>query len=93
MKIWSKGLGKMTLDMDIGATTPSVERDKLVLRGKIGPPVNWDFWIKMDDRDVSNIVRIAMKKPSIKFAFGYISGVFKKPFRKKEEEQKEEKNE
>ena len=87
MRVWSKGLGKMTLDMDLGSTTPSVERDKLVLSGKIGPPVHWDFWIKIEPDDMSNMIRIAMKKPSFRFAFKSLPSMLK---RKKKEEKKEE---
>ena len=41
MKLWSKGLGKVTLNMDPRRYYVELEDDNLLVKGKILDPVLW----------------------------------------------------
>jgi hypothetical protein len=78
MRVWSRGLGKMTLELDLKDVKPSLERDRLVLRGKIGPPVNWDFWIKISEGDVPSFVKLARRRKFYKFLGIFFLSIFRR---------------
>ena len=71
MKIWSRGLVKMTLEFDLGSCDVVNEGGELVLKGKVGPPVNWEFWIRINREDVPGFMKVAMKRTSFVFAIKY----------------------
>jgi hypothetical protein len=71
MKIWSRGLGKMTLEFDLGSCNVVNEEEELVLKGKVGPPVNWEFWIRINREDVPGFMKVAMRRTSFVFAIKY----------------------
>jgi len=59
MWLWSKGLGRLVLPMDLGRWTIEVQPDKLILRGKIvAPRVNWDCTATLYEDDLKGFVGI-----------------------------------
>jgi hypothetical protein len=64
MKLWSRGLGKQELKMNFMDYDIRREGQEVVISGRITDPVNWDFWIRLDEDDVPGLVRVA-RNPSI----------------------------
>jgi len=59
MLLWSKGLGRLLLPMDLGKATVEVEPDKLILKGRIvAPKVNWDYAASMYEEDLKDFLGI-----------------------------------
>ena len=77
MWLWSKGLGRLVLPMDLGRSTVDVEQERLILRGQIiAPKVNWDCTTSLYEEDLKgfigilgdrNVIRYLVKKEGIRF--------------------------
>jgi len=65
MKLWSRGLGKQELKMNLMDYDVSREGREVVISGRITDPVNWDFWIRFDEDDVPGLVRVATNRKVI----------------------------
>ncbi len=60
MRLASKGLGKLTLPFQLKESSISVEDGNLIFRGKIKEKkVNWNYTMKLEDRDIVNFIRLA----------------------------------
>ena len=70
MEIWSKGLGAKTLNLRLGEANVEDCGDRMVIRGKMGPPVYWDFSITMTEEDVDDILHVAAQRGTISFLLG-----------------------
>ncbi len=64
MKLWSRGLGKQELKMNLMNYDVRRDGQEVVISGRIVDPVNWEFWIRFDEDDVPGLVRVA-KNPSV----------------------------
>jgi hypothetical protein len=76
MKIWSRGLGKISLDFDLGECDVDVENDELILKGKVKKPVDWEFWIRISRDDTLNLLKIGMSRASFSFFIKYALHLF-----------------
>lgn len=53
MWLWSKGLGRVVLPMDLDKAEVEVEDGRLVFKGWIvAPKIYWDYWLSLDEKDV-----------------------------------------
>ena len=70
MKLWSRGLGKTEIDMDLRyyklVTDP--ETGLLTLIGNMQSPVTWEFTIKIEPDDIAGVIKLALNLPLLKFA-------------------------
>ncbi len=64
MKLWSRGLGKQELKMNLMNYDVRRDGQEVVISGRIVDPVNWEFWIRFDEDDVPGLIRVA-KNPSV----------------------------
>jgi len=69
MKLWSRGLGKQQLKMDLMRYDISKDGQEVVISGRITEPVNWDFWIRFDEDDVPGLVRVAKNRSVMGLVF------------------------
>jgi len=68
MLLWSKGLGRLLLPMDLGKATVEVEPDKLILKGRIvAPKVNWDYAASMYEEDLKDFLGILNDRVVIRY--------------------------
>ena len=70
MEIWSRGLGTRKLNLRLGEAKVEDCGDTMVIRGKMGPPVWWDFSITMTEEDVDDILHVAAQQGTISFVLG-----------------------
>ncbi|GIK50149.1 MAG: hypothetical protein KJZ75_16200 [Hyphomonadaceae bacterium] len=61
MIVWSKGLGKQRLPLDLGAAELSVESDYLKMTGVI-EPVCWNYAIRLGVTDIAAFLKF-MSRP------------------------------
>ena len=61
MKVWSKGLGTMVLDMDLRNYFVELEDGNLLIKGKIVDPVFWNFVITFQKDDIRGFANIFTK--------------------------------
>lgn len=53
MWLWSKGLGRLILPMDIGKADLQVEGGALVVKGVIrAPKIYWDYALSLEEKDL-----------------------------------------
>lgn len=53
MWLWSKGLGRLVLPMDLSKAEVVSEEDRLVMKGWIiAPKIYWDYWLSLEEKDV-----------------------------------------
>lgn len=67
MKLWSKGLGKMTLTMDFNNYYAESEDGILYIKGKITDPVYWNFVITITKEDIPGLANIVFKPLFLKY--------------------------
>jgi hypothetical protein len=67
MEVWSKGLGTRKLNLRLGQANVEDCGDSMVIRGKMGPPVYWDFSITMTEEDLDDILHVATQRGTISF--------------------------
>lgn len=62
MDLWSKGLGKRVLNLKLNERTQTDMADsKMVITGVMGPPVYWDYTVKMTARDITEFLEMLTK--------------------------------
>ena len=80
MKVWSKGLGKMVLEMDLRRYYLEVDNASgdLLIKGKITEPVLWDFKFTLEKSDIPGLIRIALQRNTLAYVVknSYMSFVF-----------------
>jgi hypothetical protein len=88
MKIWSKGLGRMTLSMNFKNYYAEYENGTLYIKGKITDPVYWNFVMTITADDIPGLTNILFKPMFLKYlALNIIQMpqfLFKKLFRRNE---------
>lgn len=67
MKLWSKGLGTKTLVLNLQEGVPSVVPDGLLIKGTIKEPVWWDYTITMTDKDLIDILKVAVNQETVTY--------------------------
>jgi hypothetical protein len=68
MILWSKGLGKLVLNMRLAERSSTQGRDgNLVVGGTMGPPTHWDYSVKMAEDDVLDFVDLLKQPAPVRF--------------------------
>ncbi len=80
MRIWSRGLGKRELLMDLSKCEITREGDRYILTGTVVSPVNWEFRITMEPQDVPGLMRTAMSSGFIVLGLKWLGRLLKAPF-------------
>lgn len=71
MKVWSRGLGRVELAIDLKKTKIVYSNKKLYLVGRTAPPAAWDFVMSVDSTELWRLVRTLMNKEGMKFIWQY----------------------
>ena len=74
MIVWSKGLGKQRLPLELSAAKLSVGPDCLVMEGVI-EPVCWNYAIRLAPNDLKDFLKL-MSQPKTAAFLAERSGVF-----------------
>ncbi len=61
MKIWSKGLGMMVLNMEFRHYYVEIKDGCLLIKGQITDPVMWNFVITVEKDDIRGLANIIFK--------------------------------
>ncbi len=67
MKLWSKGLGTKTVTMSLKEARVENTGTEMLVKGKMGAPVYWDYTITMSEQDLIDILDIAARKDTVGF--------------------------
>jgi hypothetical protein len=65
MKLWSRGLGKTEINMDLRyyKLVRDEETGGVTIIGNMQSPVTWEFTIKLEPEDIAGIVQLALNPP------------------------------
>lgn len=61
MKIWSKGLGTMVLNLDFRNCYVELEDSNLLIKGQITDPVFWNYVITIQADDIRGCANLMFK--------------------------------
>ncbi len=68
MKIWSRGLGRRSLEMDFRHCTVSRADDGgVVICGVTRAPVTWEFRIEIEPGDAAGLATVATQRPTLRY--------------------------
>jgi hypothetical protein len=70
MELRSKGLGKKSVTMCLGEARVEDTGTTMVVAGKMGAPVYWEYTITMTEQDLIDILGIVSKKGTVSFLLG-----------------------
>jgi hypothetical protein len=70
MELRSKGLGKKSVTMCLGEARVEDTGSTMVVAGKMGAPVYWEYTITMTEQDLIDILGIASKRGTVSFLLG-----------------------
>ena len=66
MNLWSKGLGRMVLDIRLSERSGmQAEPDRAVIRGAMGAPVFWDYAVRLSGEDVLDFLDLLRQPPVV----------------------------
>lgn len=65
MKMWSRGLGRVELAVDLRKTEIIYHNKKLYVVGKTEPPASWEFVITIDAAEVWRLVGVILNKKGL----------------------------
>ena len=66
MIVWSRGLGKMRLAIELADAQMKIEPDTLMMEGIIIPTC-WNYSIKLTPSDLNSFLRLAAGKTTIQY--------------------------
>lgn len=64
MKFWSKGLGKLTVDLHLNKGTTVRSSGMLYLSGQMEAPVDWEYIMPLDEEDIVDFMAL-LRDPSL----------------------------
>jgi len=68
MILWSKGLGKLVLNMRLSERSSMTERgDQIAIDGTMGPPTFWDYAVHLEEDDVVEFIGLLKKPMPVRF--------------------------
>jgi hypothetical protein len=71
MNLWSKGLGRLVLDLRLSERAETVAReDRVELRGTMGEPVYWNYAVQMQQEDVLDLLVLLKQPAAVSFMVG-----------------------
>jgi hypothetical protein len=85
MRIWSRGLGKRELVMDLTKCEIAREGDRYILKGTVVEPVNWEFRITMEPEDVPGLIRTGASPGFIVIGLKWLWRTLAAPFSRDKE--------
>jgi len=70
MKLWSRGLGRTEIDMDLRyyEIVKDPQTGYITVIGTMQSPVTWEFTIKLEPDDIAGVIKLALKLPVLSFA-------------------------
>ena len=74
MRVWTKGLGNITLNIDFNNSKVNWEDGTLFLTGWIRDPVVWNYRITPENRDIRALVRLLTNPRVIRFVLKFVLG-------------------
>jgi hypothetical protein len=69
MFIWSKGLGNITLTVDLRTSDVKWEEDALAITGWIRVPVVWNYRITFESHDIWGLLKVVANRHFFRFFF------------------------
>ncbi len=71
MNLWSKGLGRLVLDLRLSERAEMVaEDDRVEVRGTMGEPVYWNYAVRMQREDVLDLLVLLKQPAAVSFMVG-----------------------
>ena len=68
MNLWSKGLGRLVLDLRLSERAEMVANEERVeLRGTMGEPVYWNYAVRMQQEDLLDLLVLLKQKAAVDF--------------------------
>lgn len=68
MWLWSKGLGRLVLPMDLGKAEIHVDGGSLIVKGwVIAPKVYWDYSLSLDEKDLLDVMRLLAHRRVVRY--------------------------
>lgn len=61
MRVWSRGLGRVELAMDVRKVVTVFDGKALYLTGRTEPPVGWDFVVIISPSEAGALVRLMLQ--------------------------------
>ncbi len=61
MRVWSRGLGRVELAMDVRKVVTVFDGKALYLTGRTEPPVGWDFVVIIGPSEAGSLVRMMLQ--------------------------------
>lgn len=87
MWLWSKGLGRLILPMDIGKAEVQAEGETLVVKGVIiAPKVYWDYALSLQKKDLLDCMALLTDRRVVAYlvrerGFGFLGVLLRVAFR------------
>jgi hypothetical protein len=66
MIVWSRGLGKQRLPLELAASTLHVKSDVLTLEGVV-EPVCWEYAIRLGPEDLADFLKLMARPQTARF--------------------------
>ncbi len=87
MKVWSKGLGQIVLNMDLRRYYVELDDSgELLIKGKITDPVLWKFKLSINKDDIPGLIHVLFKPKIliyiVKNSYEIFQYMFDKTFKK-----------
>ena len=68
MDLWSKGLGRLVLQIRLSERSEMVaEKERLAMRGTMGAPTFWDYAVNLQEDDVLEFVQLLKQPAPVRF--------------------------
>ena len=76
MKLWSKGLGSVELEVDFCHYSVVTEDKKTIIKGVTDEPVQWNFTITLGKDDIPGLMNVVFRFRTIRFILTNIKTLF-----------------
>ena len=76
MKLWSKGLGSVELEVDFCHYSVVTEDKDTIIKGITDEPVQWNFTITLDKDDIAGLMNVVFKFKTMWFVLTNVKTVF-----------------
>ncbi|MBW2314205.1 MAG: hypothetical protein JRH10_08445 [Deltaproteobacteria bacterium] len=71
MILWSKGLGKLVLNMRLSERSGmKADAPNVVIDGTMGAPTFWSYSVNLDEKDVVEFLELLMQPAPVRFLIG-----------------------
>ena len=73
MKVWSRGLGRVELAIDLKKANILFDGNRLFIVGRTEPPVSWEFVMSADTSEFWRLARTVLNRQGIRFILKFMS--------------------